>query len=69
MIGNLSKQTQLVIFFASTMITILSYLMAYDKMEDVAWFPFAIASCINVLKSVVDYLMGRSPAYARDPGD
>lgn len=61
---ELSKKAQLYIWASSTLITILSYLLAYKEIKDVSWFPFAVASLINVLKSVIDYLMGRAPETA-----
>lgn len=64
--SDMSKRVQLIVFGCSTLITILSYLLAYDKVGDVRWFPFAVASGINVLKSVVDYMMGREPTYNRE---
>ena len=58
---NLSKKAQIVIFICSTAITILSYLNAYNSLDQVIWLPCVTASVINILKSVTDFLMGRTP--------
>jgi len=62
--SELSKRAQVVIWVSSGAITTLSYLMAYQDWKDVAWFPFGVATLINIFKSVIDYLMGRSPSAA-----
>lgn len=60
-LAKLGKKAQIAIFVASTLITILSYLNAYSSLDQVVWLPFITASMINVLKSLIDFLMGRTP--------
>jgi len=62
---SLSKRWQVTIFVSSTLITILTYLGAYHSIDEVMWFPFGIACAVNILKSLVDFGMGRVPAAAR----
>lgn len=60
-ITQLSKRWQIAVFSASTLISILMYLNAYDNFDEIKWFPFGVAAATQILKSVIDFAMGRDP--------
>lgn len=66
MFSELTKRAQLTVWAASTLITIFSFLMAYDSFKDVAWWSFGFACGVQVLKSLIDFVMGRAPEHAKD---
>lgn len=64
--SELSKRAQLIVWIASTLITIISFLMAYQSFSDIVWWSFGLACVVQVLKSVIDFVMGRPPEHAKD---